>query len=168
MILIALGANLPHPAYGAPRETLTAALKALEENGVGIQQCSRWYVSPAWPPSDQPDYVNAAAQVQSDLAPEALLALLHGVEASFGRRRGEVNAARPIDLDLIAYHQEIRDEPDGLKLPHPRMAERGFVLLPLMEIAPTWRHPITGLSVAEMARALPKDDGITLLEQVPG
>ena len=168
MILLALGANLPHPRYGAPRETLEAALLQLEERGVVILQRSRWYRSAAWPPSDQPDYVNGAAQVTCDLSPEATLALLHDVEAVFGRDRGEANAARVLDLDLLAYHQEVRDEPDGLKLPHPRLAERAFVLLPLMEVALGWRHPVTGVSVAEMARALPKDEGISLLEKEPG
>ncbi len=165
MILLALGANLSHPDHGAPRETLEAALKALEARGVQILQRSRWYRSPAWPPSDQPDFVNGAVQVESELGPRDLLALLHDVEAQFGRERGTVNAARTLDLDLIAYHQDLIDEPDGLKLPHPRMAERSFVLLPLMEVAPGWRHPATGLSVAEMARALPRDSAIGLLDQ---
>ena len=168
MILIALGANLSHPRYGAPRETLEAALRALEERGVVILQRSRWYRSPAWPPSDQPDYVNGAVQVTCDLTPEETLALLHEVEAGFGRRRAETNAARVLDLDLLAYHQEQRDGRDGPQLPHPRLAERAFVLLPLMEVAPGWRHPVTGASVAEMARALPKDDSISLLEKEPG
>ena len=160
MILIALGANLDHPEQGAPRATLEAALSALEARGLRILQRSRWYKSAAWPPSDQPDYVNGAVLVDCDLGPEALLALLHEVEAQLGRVRGEPNAARTLDLDLLAYHQETRNEPEGLILPHPRLQDRVFVLVPLMEVAPGWRHPVTGLSVVEMARALPPDPSV--------
>jgi 2-amino-4-hydroxy-6-hydroxymethyldihydropteridine diphosphokinase len=163
MILIALGANLDHPEHGSPRHTLEAALGALEAQGIRILQRSRWYESAAWPPSDQPDYVNGAALIESDLAPEALLDLLHQVEASFGRKRGEPNAARTLDLDLLAYHQEQRDDPEGLVLPHPRLQDRAFVLLPLMEVAPGWRHPVSGKSIAEMARALKPDPSVRLL-----
>jgi 2-amino-4-hydroxy-6-hydroxymethyldihydropteridine diphosphokinase len=163
MILIALGANLEHPEHGSPRATLEAALAALEARGLRTLQRSRWYQSAAWPASDQPDYVNGAALVDCDLGPEALLEVLHEVEANLGRVRGEANAARTADLDLLAYHQEVRDEPDGLVLPHPRLQDRVFVLLPLMEVAPGWRHPVTGQSVAEMARALPPDPSVRLL-----
>jgi 2-amino-4-hydroxy-6-hydroxymethyldihydropteridine diphosphokinase len=82
---------------------------------------------------------------------------------STARPWSTANAARTADLDLLAYHQEVRNEPDGLVLPHPRLQDRLFVLLPLMEVAPGWRHPIKGLNVAEMARALPPDPSVRLL-----
>ena len=90
------------------------------------------------------------------LSPHALLALLHDVERAFGRVRGAPNAARTLDLDLLAYDDTVLAEPDGLALPHPRMLERAFVLQPLAEIAPEWRHPVAQASAAELAARLPK------------
>ncbi|MBI4967437.1 MAG: 2-amino-4-hydroxy-6-hydroxymethyldihydropteridine diphosphokinase [Rhodospirillales bacterium] len=153
MILIGLGANLPSPA-GPPAETFRAALAALAARGVRVLRVSRAYRSPAWPPSDQPDYLNAVALVETTLAPPELLALLHALEREFGRVRGEPNAARPLDLDLLDYHGRVQAADPVL--PHPRMGARAFVLLPLVEIAPHWRHPASGDAIADLiARLLP-------------
>ena len=154
-ILIGLGANLPSGA-GGPRDTLEAALRALNSAGVLTLQCSRWFSSPAWPPSDQPPYVNGVVAVETALDPEALLDLLHRTEAAFGRSRSVPNAARPLDLDLLAYGDRVQAPPPGggPVLPHPRLAERAFVLLPLAEVAPDWRHPVTGQPVQALIRAL--------------
>jgi len=100
MILIGLGANLPSAA-GAPRATLEAALAALARDGVRLAARSRWYRSAPLPRSSQPDFVNGVAAVETRLAPRDLLALLHRIEARLGRARGEPNAARTIDLDLL-------------------------------------------------------------------
>ena len=117
---------------------------------------SRFYKSAPVPVSDQPWYVNAVASVATELPPRELLALLHRVEARFGRARRERNEARPLDLDLLAYNDRIEaGEGGGPILPHPRLHERGFVLLPLAEVAPGWRHPVSGKSVAELIAALP-------------
>jgi len=109
------------------------------------------YASPAWPDPADPPFVNAAARIQTDLAPAALLAGLHAVEAAFGRRRGEKNAPRTLDLDLIAYN-DIRSEKPAL--PHPRFSARDFVLAPLSDIAPEWRPPGGGETAAEMLAGL--------------
>ncbi len=162
MILIGLGANLPS-RLGPPRATLEAALTFLEGRGVRVAARSRFYQSPAWPPSDQPDYVNAVARLETALEPHPLLALLHEAEAHFGRLRGLVNAARTLDLDLLDHHG-LRIEAGGLILPHPRIAQRAFVLLPLRDAAPGWRHPATGASIAEMIATLPVDHGVTPLD----
>jgi 2-amino-4-hydroxy-6-hydroxymethyldihydropteridine diphosphokinase len=155
MILIALGANLPSPA-GGPQQTLEAALKRLETSGVHIAARSRWYRTAPVPVSDQPWFVNGVARVETALEPAALLALLRQVEQAFGRQRSVPNAARTLDLDIIDYHNRIENTPE-LILPHPRMKERAFVLLPLAEIAPGWRHPTLGETVENLISGLPPE-----------
>jgi 2-amino-4-hydroxy-6-hydroxymethyldihydropteridine diphosphokinase len=159
VIFVALGANLPHPRHGPPRAVLEAALTGLQARGLRVVRRSRWYRSPAWPPgSGAPDYVNGVAEVACDLEPQALLAELHAVEAEFGRARGIRNAPRTLDLDLLDWHGVVRAADDGPpELPHPRMHERGFVLLPLAELAPDWRHPASGRRIDALIEALPPE-----------
>jgi len=147
VILIALGANLPSPA-GPPTATLRAALARLEERGVKILSVSSFYETPAWPDPAQPAFVNAVAAVESTLQPVELLTLLHGVETDFGRLRSAPNAPRTLDIDLLDY--DGKRMTDGVMLPHPRMAERSFVLVPLAQVAPNWRHPVTGEAVRDL------------------
>jgi 2-amino-4-hydroxy-6-hydroxymethyldihydropteridine diphosphokinase len=156
-ILIGMGANLPSPVHGSPRQTLEAALQALARRGLEIRARSRWWESAPVPASDQPWYVNGVAELARAPDPEALLALLHEVEAEFGRLRSVPNAPRILDLDLLAYGALLRPGPAPPILPHPRLAERAFVLRPLAEIRPGWRHPSTGLDIARMIAALPGD-----------
>lgn len=148
-ILVALGANLPS-RVGAPRETLEAALAALETEGVGVVARSAWYESAPVPPSGQPLYVNGVAEVTTGRSPEALLGLMQRLEVAFGREEGPRNAARCIDLDLIAYGDRRMDGASGVVLPHPRLRERAFVLRPLLDVCPAWRHPVTGESARDL------------------
>lgn len=163
LILIGLGANLASPRFGAPEKTLAAALAELETRGVHVARRSRWYSSAAVPPSDQPRYINAVAAVETDLSPVALLEVLHAIERDFGRRRSVPNAARVIDLDLLAYGDLIRTGAAPL-LPHPRLAERAFAVLPICDIAPDWRHPELGRSAAELAKSVAKQADIYVYE----
>ena len=107
------------------------------------------------PISDQPWYVNGVAEIETNLDPQELLALLHRVEEEFGRIRTVQNAPRVIDIDLIAYHDIVSDPNDHLVLPHPRMHERAFVLLPLLDIDETWRHPVMGKTAKELSHNIP-------------
>jgi 2-amino-4-hydroxy-6-hydroxymethyldihydropteridine diphosphokinase len=157
VILVALGANLPHPVHGPPRATLEAALAALERHGLRVLARSRFYETAPVPASDQPWFVNAVVAVATELPPEAVLAALHAVEAEFGRVRREVNAARVLDLDLLVYDElVIAGAVGGPDLPHPRLHERGFVLYPLRDVAPGWRHPVLGRTVDQLIADLPE------------
>ena len=108
---------------------------------MSIAATSRWFRSAAEPPSGQPDFVNGVVRLVGEADPFALLAALHALEAKAGRVRTVVNAARTLDLDLLAMDSLVVGEA-RLTLPHPRMAQRAFVLAPLCDVAPGWRHPL--------------------------
>ncbi len=162
MIFVGLGSNLPGREHSTPQAVCEAALDAFPKHGLTVARRSRWYASAPVPPSDQPWFINGLAVVESAasgrlLSPELLLERLHEIEASFGRSRsGQRNEARILDLDIIDYEGTVRPAPAKPELPHPRLSERSFVVLPLAELAPGWRHPVTGRSVLELIEALPE------------
>ena len=156
-IYIALGANQAYRG-APPLENLNSALCALVSNGVQVTACSRPWRTPAWPDPSDPPFVNGVVDVRTDLEPDALLALMHEIEARFGRVRGRRNAPRSIDLDIIDYRGRIEAGDPGPILPHPRLAGRAFVLLPLKDVAPRWRDPVSGASVEQLIAALPHAD----------
>jgi 2-amino-4-hydroxy-6-hydroxymethyldihydropteridine diphosphokinase len=154
MILIALGSSLPFCGL-SPQETVRAAIRAIDIEAP-VAAVSRLYRSPAWPDPSDPPFINSVISVRYGGSPDDLLASLHQIESSFGRRRGHKNAPRTIDLDLLAFRELIRrGTAAGLALPHPRMAERDFVLAPLCDIAPGWRHPTLGVTASDLLAALP-------------
>jgi 2-amino-4-hydroxy-6-hydroxymethyldihydropteridine diphosphokinase len=159
--IIALGANLPG-RFGPPSAMIEAGLQALEGQGCHVVTRSRLYRSPAWPDPSNPEFINAAASLETTLPPAGLLARLHAIEEEFGRVRREANAPRTLDLDLLDYEGRVSVEGEVTILPHPRMAGRAFVLLPLADIAPDWRHPVTGVAIANLIAALPAPLAVTL------
>jgi 2-amino-4-hydroxy-6-hydroxymethyldihydropteridine diphosphokinase len=152
-VIVALGSNRPgdHPSSEA---LLEAALSLFPQAGLPLLARSRWWRSAAWPDPNGNEYRNGIAIVETNSPPKALLAQLFAVERRFGRERTVPNAPRTLDLDLIAYGRLVRDEPE-LILPHPRAAERLFVMGPLAEIAPDWRHPVSGATATELAASAP-------------
>ena len=176
--LIALGANLPFKG-DTPETTLEKARQALVDEGIGIQSFSRLFSTPCFPAGVGPDYVNAAAVVEipDNLDAASVLARLHAVEARFGRERLQRWGMRTLDIDLLAVGDSVlpdagthdlwrnlspeaqaREAPSALILPHPRMQDRAFVLVPLADVAPDWVHPRIGQSVRQMLAALPMAD----------
>jgi 2-amino-4-hydroxy-6-hydroxymethyldihydropteridine diphosphokinase len=167
VIFVGIGANLPSPSHGRPLVTCRAAIGALEARAIMVRRRSRWYASAPVPPSDQPAYVNGVLQVDTKLSAEALLQALHDVERMFGRRRGERNSARILDLDLLAYGSLTTASGAAVEVPHPRMHERVFVLQPLSDLAPWWRHPRLGRSAAELLAAVPPGQVVEAIEAEP-
>ncbi|WP_343075827.1 2-amino-4-hydroxy-6-hydroxymethyldihydropteridine diphosphokinase [Aliiroseovarius sp. Z3] len=175
-VLVSLGGN----ATSRQRESaeiIHDAVEHLAAQGFRITRSSRYYSTPCFPAGAGPDFVNAAVGIDTDVSPEDLLSALHRVEASFGRERPSRWAPRTLDLDLIAYGTQILPDksvlshwmnlpladqkvlaPEQLILPHPRMQDRAFVLIPLADIAPDWRHPVTGRTVQEMVDDLPDEE----------
>ena len=181
-VLVAFGANLPNDAATPARQpaaTLRAAVEDLIRGGLRLSQISPFYATPCFPEGAGPDYVNAVAAFEppSSLGPDAVLDLLHRVEAAHARQRRSRWAGRTLDLDLLAMGDAVlpdaatqrrwrlldpdlqrQEAPDRLILPHPRIADRAFVLVPLCDVAPGWQHPATGLTAAEMLAALPETE----------
>lgn len=177
-LLVAFGANLPFDDC-QPAETLQKTVELLSKDSFLLLGLSRFFVTPCFPAGAGPDYVNAAAVLESagqdDLA--SIMTRLHAVEARFGRKRVQRWGMRTLDIDLLAVgdsvlpdaetqdrwrlmpaEAQIRSTPDQLILPHPRLQDRAFVLVPLADVAPDWVHPRTGLSVRQMLEALPQAD----------
>lgn len=146
MILVALGSNLPGP-WGSPRQALRRALAEMPRHNIRVRKVSPLHETAPFGLANQPRFVNAMALVETALAPEALMRALHMIEREAGRVRRIRWGPRTLDLDLIDYNGLIRRPSRAsikpLALPHPGMGERTFVLVPLVEIAPRWRHPVT-------------------------
>ena len=161
-IFLGLGANLPS-RHGTPRETLEAAVAVIALAGVTIVGVSPWYESAPVPrvadpvTGGQPWYVNGVVEVATALSPEELLSLLQKIERDFGRVRSVPNAPRSLDLDIVAYGERVVTEGAPL-LPHPRMHVRAFVLLPLSDLAPDWRHPQSGRPIGDLIADLGRLD----------
>lgn len=174
--LIALGANIPSPS-GNPKETLITALDHMRVKGFKTHAVSRFYRSAAYPSGSGPDYINACIVVEYNNTALATLRALNEVEEHLGRVRHDRWGARVIDLDILAggdavlpdmqthdYWRNLATDRQAIEtpmqiiLPHPRIQDRNFVLFPLADIVPTWRHPVLGLTVMQMLERLPASE----------
>lgn len=174
--VIALGSNA-QVADETPQDLVRKALLSLDEYPLNLLAKSRLYLTPFFPVGTGDDVVNAVAMIETSLSPQGLLAHLHDVEARFGRERKQRWGSRTLDLDLIMADDKVfpdtetvqywidltPDEqktraPEGLILPHPRLQDRAFVLVPAVEVAAEWRHPLLGKSLKELLDALPKNE----------
>jgi 2-amino-4-hydroxy-6-hydroxymethyldihydropteridine diphosphokinase len=155
-VYIALGSNL-----GDRRQNLTQALRLMPPL-VRVNAISALYESAPQPPAPPPSYLNAACRVTTELAPQQLLDHLKAIETRLGREPAPRWAPRIIDLDIVLYYGLIVDEPD-LKIPHPRLIERNFVLQPLLDIDPDLVHPVTGERLADLL-SLVGDGGLERVE----
>lgn len=150
-VVIALGCN-DKGAWPSCVDLLEAAVARFRPEGVDILARSCWWRSQAWPDPQDPPFVNGVAFVSTAHDPHGLMAALGRLEETFGRQRGRVNAPRTLDLDLVAYGR-LSGDLDGLILPHPRAADRLFVMGPLAEIAPDWVHPTAGKTARGLVEA---------------
>lgn len=148
-VIVALGAN-DKGKFVSCKQGLEEALVQLQLAGLKIVARSSWWQSAAWPDPTDPPFLNGVAIVETELEPKALMQLLSRIEDALGRVRSVRNAPRTLDLDLIAYGR-VSGDLDGLYLPHPRASERLFVMGPLAEIAPEWRHPDSGDTARDLA-----------------
>ena len=163
---IALGANLPSPA-GPPDATLAAAAERLASLGRIIARSSLYSTTPVGL-ANQPRFLNAAVALQTRLAPRPLLDALLSIERDFGRDRSValLNGPRTLDLDILLYGDLVVGEP-GLEIPHPRLAQRAFVLVPLAEIAPRAVDSRSGLTAAQLLANLPPASSLTAPSVLP-
>ncbi|MGC6485252.1 MAG: 2-amino-4-hydroxy-6-hydroxymethyldihydropteridine diphosphokinase [Candidatus Puniceispirillales bacterium] len=151
-IYLGIGANLTPDGFDSPREGCLAALDSLTAEGITVVAVSPWYKTAPVPASDQPWFQNAVVQVETSLEAAALMAVLHDRESRFGRVRSQRNEARVLDIDIVDFRGQVRN--DNLNLPHPRMHQRGFVLIPLRDLDPAWQHPVSGVSIDNLIAAL--------------
>ncbi len=175
-VMLALGGNMPR-GDKTPLQTLIQATKMLPSQGLVIRAVSRFFATPCFPAGAGPNYVNAAVEVTTDLDPQAVLAALHRIEHHFDRVRQQRWGMRTLDIDLLAYGQQVLPDratydgwrtlspekqatrmPEQLILPHPRLQDRAFVLVPLLDIAPDWVHPVLNQTTTQLHDALPDKD----------
>ena len=185
LALIALGSN-ENSVWGDAKLTVQKGMSAVSQLTLNAAQFSDLYATPAYPAGAGPDFVNAAMAIYTNLSPNALLAELHRIEAEAGRERNVRWGQRTLDLDLIAVGSDVLPDratqqmwrdltpqaqqqmtPSELILPHPRMQDRSFVLVPLADVAPDWCHPALGQTIATLCAALPDADRASMSRLSP-
>ena len=163
MIFIGIGSNIPAKGFTNPMATIDAALELFADFGVNVVEISKWYKTSPVPFSNQPWFVNGVLRVETSLEPADCLLSLHRIEAIFERTRSVRNESRTLDLDLLDYDGFVTDLENRVILPHPRLNERAFVLLPLSDVCPEWISPKDGIKIKDLISKLPTSQIIKLL-----
>jgi len=162
MILIAFGANL-NSDVGSPLDTIRTAISELQSRGIIFVKCSRFYETTPVPPSNDRNYINSVSIIETEMNPYELLNSCHEVESIYGRKRSYKNSPRTLDIDILAYDNIIVKN-TKIEIPHPRLHKRGFVLIPLREVAPNWKHPLINIGINELIDNLRTANKVLLIK----
>ena len=160
MIFIGIGSNIAAMGFVYPEATIRAAIDLFDDFGITLVRLSRFYLTSPVPASNQPWFVNCVAQIETFLSPFECMANLHRLEYAFQRVRSVPNASRTLDLDLLDYNGLVIGNQSMLRLPHPRINERAFVLFPLSDICSNWVSPLDGSKIEDLINKLSIDDTI--------
>lgn len=160
MIFIGMGSNIAAMGLVSPEATIRAAIDLLDDFGITLVKLSKFYLTSPVPASNQPWFVNCVAQIETFLSPFECMANLHRLEYAFQRVRSVPNASRTLDLDLLDYNGLVIGNQSMLRLPHPRINERAFVLFPLSDICSNWVSPLDGSKIEDLINKLSIDDTI--------
>ena len=166
MIFLGLGSNLPSK-YGDKFANINLAISSLESYGVKIIKRSSFYKTPSYPDRKKPKFINVVILVRTNLPPVDLMSLLVFIEKKLERKRIKKNDPRTCDIDIIDYNSQILNLKYNnldLKLPHKELASRNFVLFPLQEISPMWKHPKTKETISNLIQKLNEEDKNSILK----
>ena len=166
MIFLALGSNLPSK-YGDRFVNITTSISLLESSKIRILNKSSFYETPSYPDNSKPKFINVVIKVTSELSPENFASILIGIEEKLGRKRINKNDPRTCDIDIIDYNGQIISFNCGdlqFIVPHKKMTSRNFVLYPLQEIAPNWKHPKTKAKVSSLINNLADENRKSILK----
>ena len=166
MIIIALGSNLVS-SFGDRIENINLAISYLESYGIRIIKKSGFYETPSYPDNNNPKFINVVVVVKTDLPPIDLMSVLVFIEEKLERKRSKKNAPRTCDIDIIDYNNQIIEfnyKNLNLTVPHKKLISRNFVLYPLKEILPNWKHPKTQENINDLIEKLPDEDKKSILK----
>ena len=166
MILLGLGSNLSS-SYGDRFTNINLAVKYLVDCGIEIIKRSHFYETDSYPNKENPKFINIAIFVKTNLTPVDLMSVLFSIEEKIERKRNKKNEPRTCDIDIIDYNNQVLNfkyKNLNLIIPHKRLTSRNFVLFPLQEIYPEWKHPITKESIETLINKLPEQDKKSILK----
>ena len=166
MILLGLGSNLPS-RFGDRFENIDLAVSYLQKNGIKIKKRSNYYESPSYPNKENPKFINIVVEIETHLPPEDLASVLIFIEESLERKRKKKNDPRTCDIDIIDYKGQIIDfkyKDLDFTVPHTKHIHRNFILYPLKEILPYWKHPKTKELISVLIEKLPNEEKNSILK----
>ena len=166
MIILSLGSNL-QSKFGSRFKNLNLAMQHLKKKGIIINKKSSFYETPSYPDKNKPKFINMVVEVKTDLLPINLMLILINIEKLLGRQRRKKNDPRTCDIDIIDYDGQVNEfltQNSKLIIPHKDLSSRNFVLFPLQEILPDWKHPKSKENVSALIQKLPEEDRKSILK----